>query len=93
MIEFIEKEYETLKQKTQYAVWSMFKLSCDRQKIPAPSDKTFSLATHQRAVWAVCSQSGRVLGCPWVSLLTDAFSRRILALHICSIRQAIARAR
>jgi hypothetical protein len=30
----------------------------------------------------VCSQSGRVLGRPWVSLLTDAFSRRILALHI-----------
>jgi putative transposase len=129
MTQFIEKEYETLKQKTQYAVWSMFKLSCDREKIPAPSYKTFSLAIHQRAgatqtqkrqghraayqrqpfyweleqrtprhgdrpfeiahidhtqsdVWAVCSQSGRVLGRPWVSLLTDAFSRRILALHI-----------
>ena len=129
MTQFIEKEYETLKQKTQYAVWSMFKLSCDREKIPAPSYKTFSLAIHSRAgaeqtqkrqghrsayqrqpfyweleqrtprhgdrpfeiahidhtqsdVWAVCSQSGRVLGRPWVSLLTDAFSRRILALHI-----------
>jgi putative transposase len=129
MTQFIEREYETLKQKTQYAVWSMFKLSCDRLKMSAPSYKTFSLAVHQRPgveqtqkrrghraayqrqpfyweleqrtprhgdrpfeiahidhtqsdVWAVCSQSGRVLGRPWVSLLTDAFSWRILALHI-----------
>jgi hypothetical protein len=49
MTEFIEREYETLKQKTQYAVWSMFKLSCDRQNILASSYKTFSRAIHQRA--------------------------------------------
>jgi putative transposase len=127
--EFIDKDYESLKQKSMYATWSALKLACDRQQIPAPSYKTFTLAIHHRAgaqqtqkrqgrraayslqpfyweleqrtprhgdrpfeighidhtqadVWAVCSQTGRVLGRPWLSLLTDAFSRRILALHL-----------
>ena len=129
MMEFIDKDYESLKQKTMYATWSALKLACDRRQIPAPSYKTFTLAVHHRAgaeqtqkrrgrraayplqpfyweleqrtprhgdrpfeiahidhtqadVWAVCSQTGRVLGRPWISLLTDAFSRRILALHL-----------
>lgn len=30
----------------------------------------------------VCSQTGRPLGRPWLSLLLDAFSRRVLALHL-----------
>jgi len=30
----------------------------------------------------VCDQTGRVLGRPWLSLLLDAFSRRILAIYI-----------
>ena len=111
MIEFIDKGYETLKQKTMYAVWSALKLNCDRQQIAAPSYKTFCIAVHQRAgaeqtqkrqgsraayrlqpfyweleqrtprhgdrpfeiahidhtqadVWAVCSQTGRILGGP-----------------------------
>jgi putative transposase len=129
MMEFIEKDYESLKQKTMYATWSALKLACDRRQIPAPSYMTFTLAVHHRAraeqvekrrgrraayslqpfyweleqrtprhgdrpfeiahidhtqgdVWAVCSQTGRVLGRPWISLLTDAFSRRILALYL-----------
>jgi putative transposase len=129
MMEFIDKDYESLKQKTMYATWSALKLACDRQRIPTPSYKTFTGAVHLRAgarqtqkrrgrraayalqpfyweleqrtprhgdrpfeiahidhteadVWAVCSQTGRVLGRPWLSLLTDAFSRRILALHL-----------
>ena len=129
MIESIDKDYETLKQKTMYAAWSALKLNCDRQQITAPSYKTFTVAVHQRAgteqtfkrqggraayqqqsfyweleqrtprhgdrpfeiahidhtqadVWAVCSQTGRLLGRPWISFLTDAFSRRILALHL-----------
>lgn len=129
MTESIDKDYETLKQKTMYAAWAAFKLDCDRRQILAPSYKTFTVAVHQRAgaeqtfkrrgsraayqqqsfyweleqrtprhgdrpfeighidhtqadVWAVCSQTGRLLGRPWISFLTDAFSRRILALHL-----------
>jgi putative transposase len=129
MMEFIDKEYETLKQKTMYATWSVLKLACDVGRIPAPSYKTFTIAVHHRAgaeqiqkrrgrraaysrqpfyweleqrtprhgdrpfeiahidhtqadVWAVCSQTGHLLGRPWISLLTDAFSRRILAVHL-----------
>jgi putative transposase len=129
MMEFIDKDYESLKQKTMYATWSALKLACDRRQIPVPSYVTFTLAVHHRAraeqvekrrgrraayplqpfyweleqrtprhgdrpfeiahidhteadVWAVCSQTGRVLGRPWISLLTDAFSRRILALYL-----------
>ncbi len=129
MMEFIDKDYETLKQKTMYATWSALKLACDREQIPTPSYKTFTIAVHhcagaeqiqkrrgrraaypyqpfyweleqrtlrhgdrpfeiahidhtQADVWAVCSQTGHILGRPWISLLTDAFSRRILALHL-----------
>jgi hypothetical protein len=31
---------------------------------------------------AVCSRRGRVLGRPWLTLLTDAFSPRVLALYL-----------
>jgi putative transposase len=129
MMEFIENDYESLKQKTKYATWSALKLACDRHQMPAPSYKTFTRAIRRRSgadqvqkrqgrraayalqpfyweleqrtprhgdrpfeivhidhtqadVWAVCSQTGRVLGRPWLSLLTDAFSRRILALYL-----------
>lgn len=129
MVEFIDKDYETLKQKTMYATWSALKLACDRMQIPTPSYKTFTLAVHHRTgaeqiqkrcgrraayphqsfyweleqrtprhgdrpfeighidhtqadVWAVCSQTGHILGRPWISLLTDAFSRRILAVYL-----------
>ena len=33
-------------------------------------------------VETVCSRTGRVLGRPWLTLLSDAFSRRILALYL-----------
>jgi transposase InsO family protein len=129
MDEYIEKDYESVKQKTMYAVWAALKLACEREQIPTPSLKTFTAAVHQRAgaeqtqkrqgsraayqvqpffwdleqrtprhgdrpfeighidhtqadVWAICSQTGRLLGRPWLSLLTDAYSRRILALHL-----------
>ncbi len=42
MMEFIDKDYESLKQKTMYASWSALKLACDRRQIPAPSYKTFT---------------------------------------------------
>jgi len=49
MIEFIDKDYETVKQKTMYAAWAALKLACDRQQIAAPSYKTFTVLVHQRA--------------------------------------------
>ena len=129
MTEFIDTDYESLKQKTMYIAWAALKLTCEREQIPAPSLKTFSIAVHQRSgaeqtqkrqgnraayqvqpffweleqrtprhgdrpfeighidhtqvdVWVICSQTGRLLGRPWLSFLTDAYSRRILALHL-----------
>jgi transposase InsO family protein len=129
MMEFLEKDYETLKQKTRYASWCALRLASERQGIVSPSFKTFCLAVHQRPgfeqtlkrkgpraayqlepfyweleqstprhgdrpfeivhidhtqmdVWSVCAQTGRPLGRPWLTLMTDAFSRRILSLYM-----------
>jgi transposase InsO family protein len=129
MMEFLDKDYETLKQKTQYATWGALRLACERQGIVSPSFKTFSIAVRQRPgfeqtlkrkgpraayqlepfyweleqstprlgdrpfeivhidhtqmdVWAVCTQTGRPLGRPWLTLMTDAFSRRILSIYL-----------
>lgn len=46
--EFIETDYETLKQKTKYASWIALKLACEKQEAPVPSYKTFCLAVRQR---------------------------------------------
>ena len=56
-----------------------------QQRTPRHGDRPFEIGhiDHTQAdVWAVCSQTGRLLGRPWISFLTDAFSRRILALHL-----------
>jgi len=129
MAEFIEKDYETLKQKTKTASWLALRLACEKQGIATPSYKTFSLAIRHRPRYSqvlkrsghraayqheafhwelnlttprhgdrpfeighidhteldiecVCSLTGRVLGRPWMTLLTDAFSRRILAFYL-----------
>jgi transposase InsO family protein len=55
------------------------------QRTPRHGDRPFEIGhiDHTQAdVWVVCSQTGRLLGRPWLSLLTDAYSRRILALHL-----------
>jgi transposase InsO family protein len=55
------------------------------QRTPRHGDRPFEIAhiDHTQAdIWVVCSQTGRLLGRPWLSLLTDAFSRRILALYL-----------
>jgi putative transposase len=129
MTELIEKDYETLKQKTKTASWLALSLACDREAVAVPSYKTFSLAIRRRPrftqvlkrsgrraayqheafhwelelttprhgdrpfeiahidhteldVECVCSLTGRVLGRPWMTLLSDAFSRRILAFYL-----------
>ena len=55
------------------------------QRTPRHGDRPFETGhiDHTQAdVWVICSQTGRLLGRPWISFLTDAFSRRILALHL-----------
>jgi transposase InsO family protein len=127
--EFIERDYETLKQKSKFASWAVLKSACDQRGIVAPSYVTFCLAVEKRpkfertvkrqgrrAAYAyerirweltattprhgdrpfeighidhteldveiVCSQTSRVLGRPWMTLLTDAFSRRVLSVYL-----------
>jgi putative transposase len=128
MEEFIDLDYETLKQKTKYASWVGLKAACEKQGIRVPSYKTFCVAAARRPTFnqtlkrkgrraayqvetfywdldqktprhgdrpleiahldhteldiELISQSGKVLGRPWMTLLTDAFSRRILAFYI-----------
>ncbi|MGI8746612.1 MAG: Mu transposase C-terminal domain-containing protein [Bryobacteraceae bacterium] len=52
---------------------------------PRHGDRPFEI-THidhtELDIETVCSRTGRVLGRPWLTLLTDAFSRRILALYL-----------
>jgi putative transposase len=128
MEEFIEQDYESLKQKTRYASWIGLKLSCENQGIPPPSYKTFCVAVRQRPgfnqtlkrqgrraayqletfYWELdqktprhgdrpfeivhidhteldvesVARTGQVLGRPWMTILTDAFSRRTLAFYL-----------
>ena len=126
--EFIETDYETLKQKTKYAAWIGLKLACEKQEAPVPSYKTFCLAVRQRPAfdqtlkrkgrrasyqvatffWQLDARTprhgdrpfeivhidhteldvecvgalGHRLGRPWLTLLTDAYSRRMLAFYL-----------
>jgi putative transposase len=127
--EFIENDYETLKQKRKYEVWVALKNECDKRGVIAPSYKTFARAVRRRAgyrqtlkrkgpraaykeepfYWEleqttprhgdrpfeIChidhteldvespsSRTGRTLGRPWLTLLSDAYSRRILAIYV-----------
>ena len=123
----IEQNYETLTQKSKFAVWAALLHACHEKGIIAPSYVTFCSAARRRPMfegvlkrkgrraayphesfcWELepttprhgdrpfeirhidhtqldielaCSHTGRVLGRPWMTLLTDAFSRRCLAL-------------
>jgi putative transposase len=49
MKEFIDKDYETLKQKSKYASWIALKRACDKEDILAPSYTTFRLAVSRQA--------------------------------------------
>jgi transposase InsO family protein len=52
---------------------------------PRHGDRPFEIAHIDHTeldVETVCSRTGRVLGRPWLTLLTDAFSRRVLALYL-----------
>lgn len=45
---FIENDYETLKQKKKYSVYSAFRLACEREAVIPTSYKTFCKAIKQR---------------------------------------------
>jgi transposase InsO family protein len=54
-------------------------------RTPPHGDRPFEIAHIDHTeldVECVCSGTGRVLGRPWLTLLTDAFSRRVLALYL-----------
>jgi transposase InsO family protein len=125
--QFIERDYETLKQKSRFATWAALLRACEEKGSVAPSYATFCLAVRRRPAFEgllkrkghraayihepfywelgpttprhgdrpfeighidhteldvelVCSRTGRALGRPWMTLLTDAFSRRCLSL-------------
>lgn len=48
MNEFIDKDYETMKQKTKRTSWLALRLECEGRGIIAPSYKTYSLAILRR---------------------------------------------
>ena len=129
LIQFVENDYENLKQRTKFASWAALKQKCNEFGVIAPSYVTFCAATRERPAFeqtskrqgrraaythaafhfelerttprhgdrpfeighidhtqldveVVCSQTSRPLGRPWMTILTDAFSRRCLALYL-----------
>ena len=129
LVESIEHDYETLKQKTRFACWAVLKSRCEARQITVPSYGAFCAAVrrrdkftqalkrmgrraaykHEPPYWeldrktprhgdrpfeiahidhtqldveVVCSQTGHILGRPWLTLITDAFSRRVLAVYV-----------
>ena len=129
LAQFVESDYESLRQKTRLASWAALKRKCDECGVVAPSHVTFNVAVRKRPVFdqtlkrkgrraayvqsafyyelelttprhgdrpfeighidhtqldveVICSQTGRPLGRPWMTILTDAFSRRCLALYL-----------
>ncbi len=129
LMQYVENDYENLRQKTKTASWAALKRECDERGIRVPSYATFCLAVQARPAFeqtlkrqgrraayvhspfyfelqpttprhgdrpfeighidhteldieVVCSNTGRRLGRPWMTVLTDAFSRRCLALYL-----------
>jgi putative transposase len=129
MDEFVENEYETLKQKRKYEVYAAFLRACEQRGILPTSYKTFIKAVklrpryqqvskrqgrkaaykHKEFYWELalttprhgerplhvahidhteldaellCSTTRQNLGRAWLTLLMDAFSRRILAVYL-----------
>jgi putative transposase len=127
MNEFIEDNYETLKQKGKFAVYGQYLVECESQSIQPVSFKTFASSINRRPkheqtlkrqgpraayshkpfyyelsptvprhgdrpfeiahvdhteldIELICIEPRRNLGRPWATFLTDAFSRRLLAV-------------
>jgi putative transposase len=129
LLQSIENDYETLKQKSRLACWAGLKRGCDDSGIVAPSYATYCATVRKRSkptqalkrlgrraayqheplyweldrktprhgdrpfeiahldhtqldVEVICSRTGHTLGRPWLTLVTDAFSRRVLAVYL-----------
>ena len=129
MEDFIENDYETVKNKTASAVHGALTAACEELGFVTPSLKSFLVALKARPKYEqllkregqrkaysrepiyleldsttqrhgdrpfeichidhteldlemICSRTGPNLGRPWLTLLVDAFSRRILAVYI-----------
>jgi putative transposase len=129
MAQFIEVDYESLKQKRRLHVYGALLRACESHGTPAPSYKTFCQEVSRRPMYEqllkrkgrraaykaeptyfepnimtprhgdrpfhichidhteldielLCSNTGRNLGRPWLTLLIDAFSRRLLAVAL-----------
>lgn len=129
MAQFIEIDYETLKQKRRLHVYGALVRACESHGTAAPSYKTFCQEVRRRPMYdqllkrkgrraaykaeptyfelnmatprhgdrpfhichidhteldieLLCSKTGRNLGRPWLTLLIDAFSRRLLAVAL-----------
>ena len=127
--EFIELQFETIKQKGKKTVYGAFARECEARGLQPPSYTTWCIAINRRPqaeqvykrrgrraalayqpcylelslttprhgdrpfeiahldhteldVELVCSRTGRNLGRPWWSMMTDAFSRRVLAVFL-----------
>jgi putative transposase len=127
MNQFIEENYETLKQKGKFAVYGQYLIESDRRGIQAASYRTFATEINSRPkfeqtlkrkgpraayshepfyyelsptiprhgdrpfeiahidhteldVELICTEPRRNLGRPWATFLTDAYSRRLLAV-------------
>jgi putative transposase len=127
--QFIEQEYENLKQQSRVAVYARLLKAGEEQGSQAPTYKTFCAEVKKRATaqqtrkrqgrraayqqetfyWElelttprhgdrpfeichldhtqadlelVCSETGAALGRPWVTFLSDAFSRRLLSIWL-----------
>ncbi len=76
---------QTLKRKGRRAGYQVQTFYWDLDlKIPRHGDRPFEIAhlDHTELDIELSSHSGQVLGRPWMTLLTDAFSRRTLAFYI-----------
>jgi len=129
MLESIENDFESAKQKSKYACWAALKQVCEQQGVVAPSYRAFRRAVGKRSrheqtlkrkgrraaykyeptYWVLesstprhgdrpfeighidhteldielrCATTDRNLGRPWMTILVDAWSRRILAVYL-----------
>ena len=49
MLESIENDFESLKQKSKYACWAALKQTCEQQGVVAPSYRAFRRAVGKRS--------------------------------------------
>jgi putative transposase len=129
MTEFIDQQYETIKQQGKSIVYCKFALECEKRGLTPPTYKTWchrinrrpreeqtrkregarAAYQHQQFYWElelttprhgdrpfeiahldhtkldielVCSRTGQNLGRPWATMMTDAYTRRLLAIFL-----------